>query len=170
MRPSDWTFLAILLGIIYGVLAIPYIIYGTGPLFRTELVSIINRNCYESDEHIIAEQFITITGNITALFDCGRVISCLDSPCYMPFNNPGDGVYIVGWTGNYYRAANSFSYSVSIVIHIVMTLLLSAVIICTVVYMTLNCGCCCGSKKYVAVDIENLDIQDSIDRDNGKND
>jgi hypothetical protein len=75
--------------------AFPYYMLFIAPLYQTTLVSITNVNCYAKEGHIHAEQFIIVTGNKTALFDCGRVISCSRLSCY----KPGDIVYITGCIG-----------------------------------------------------------------------
>lgn len=142
--------IAFIMWFAYTIFALPYFILGVGPLFTTKLVSMSNRKCYEEHGVLYAEQFIMITGNITAMFNCGPVISCLGSPCYIGVSSPGDIVYIVGQNGPYYGVSDYSIYVLTVLMHVAINLILFVAILSTV-------GCIIAIKHHRTAYVDIVD-------------
>ena len=103
--------------------------YGSVP-HETTFVSLLNRNCYEANGKVYAEQFIMIYGNITAVHNCGPVISCLGSPCYLPFTATiGETIYVTRGSYSYLFPISKDEYTSAYILlgFVILSALLLAV-------------------------------------------
>jgi len=96
-------------------------------MHSTEIASVLNRNCYEQGGKMVAEQFYKLkVGGGTGMWNCGPVLSCLESPCNTPIYR--NVVYVVGWNGIYQQIAHYNGYAFAYFLFVFMWIMLALAI------------------------------------------